>query len=53
MLGERAVLNRVHLAEEQGVPITNYGTLIAHMNGILDRSLAPLPALQAAVEKSE
>ena len=53
MLGERAVLNRVHLAEEQGVPITNYGTLIAHMNGILARSLAPLPALQAAVEKSE
>ena len=39
MLGEREVMYRVKCAADQGVPITNYGILIAHMNGILDRSL--------------
>ena len=39
MLGEREVMYRVKCAADQGVPITNYGTLIAHMNGILERSL--------------
>ena len=39
MLGEREVMDRVKCAADQGVPITNYGTLIAHMNGILERSL--------------
>ena len=44
MLNERAVASRVHLTEAQGVPITNYGTLIADINGILPRSLAVFPA---------
>ena len=39
MLGEREVMYRVKCAADQGVPITNYGILIAHMNGILERSL--------------
>jgi hypothetical protein len=26
----------------QGVPFTNYGTAIAHMNGILKRSIKPV-----------
>lgn len=39
MLNEREMVYRQGLAEEQGVPFTNYGTLIAHINGILDRSL--------------
>lgn len=39
MLNEREMTYRQRLAEEQGVPFTNYGTLIAHINGILDRSL--------------
>ena len=39
MLGEREVMYRVKCAADQGVPITNYGTLIAHINGILERSL--------------
>ncbi len=39
MLNEREMVYRQALAEEQGVPFTNYGTLIAHINGILDRSL--------------
>jgi len=31
--------NRVQIAREQNVPITNYGIAIAHMNGILERSI--------------
>lgn len=41
MLGEREMRARLRRTREQGVPFTNYGTAIAHMNGILDRSLEP------------
>lgn len=46
MLNEREVRYRTKCAVDQGVPITNYGTLIAAMNGILKRSLEILPELQ-------
>lgn len=39
MLNEREVRYRMQCAIEQGVPFTNYGTAIAHMKGILERSL--------------
>ena len=39
MLNEKEVLARMNSANEQGVPFTNYGTFIAHVNGILSRSL--------------
>jgi len=39
MLNDAEMKNRVSLAIEQNVPITNYGTAIAHMNGILKRSI--------------
>ena len=38
MLGDREVQYRMKCAADQNVPITNYGTAIAYMNGILDRS---------------
>ncbi len=38
MLGDREVRFRMKCAADQNVPITNYGTAIAHMKGILDRS---------------
>ncbi len=41
MLNEREVKYRYICAAEQGVPITNYGTAIAYMNGILKRSVTP------------
>lgn len=44
MLNEKAVQYRMKLAIEQGVPFTNYGTAIAKMNGILDRSVEVLKA---------
>lgn len=38
-LPEREVKYRMKCAVDQGIPFTNYGTVIAFMNGILDRSL--------------
>lgn len=39
MLNEREMKYRLKCAEDAGVPMTNYGTAIAHMKGILKRSL--------------
>ena len=38
MLGDREVRYRMKCAQDQGIPFTNYGTAIAHMKGILERS---------------
>ena len=46
MLTEREVRYRMKCAEDQNVPITNYGTVIAYMQGILQRSLEIFPYLQ-------
>lgn len=39
MLNEREMQYRLKCAEDQNIPITNYGTAIAHMQGILTRSV--------------
>ncbi len=46
MLGEREVGYRRRLAEDSGVPFTNYGTALAYMQGILRRTLSVFPDLQ-------
>ena len=43
MLTEKEVSSRNERAYAQGVAISNYGTVIAEVNGILERSIAPLP----------
>lgn len=43
MLNAKEVQNRIGTAVSAGVPIVNYGIAIAHMHGILERSLAPFP----------
>ncbi len=45
MLNEREVKYRMKCAEDAGIPMTNYGTAIAHMHGILERSLEIFPDL--------
>ncbi len=42
MLNEQEMKNRQRICREKGVPITNYGILIAHLNGILERATKPL-----------
>ena len=49
MLSEREVLYRVKCAEDQRVPITNYGILLAYLQGILPRALEIFPELQALI----
>ena len=43
MLNEREMKYRLQCAEDQNIPITNYGVLIAYMQGILHRCIAPFP----------
>ena len=43
MLNEREMKYRQKCAEDQNVPMTNYGIAIAYMQGILSRSVAMLP----------
>lgn len=38
MVNRKEILNRIKICKEQKVPITNYGVLLAYLNGILDRA---------------
>ena len=38
MINSRSMNNRIEFCEENNVPITNYGVVLAYVNGILDRS---------------
>lgn len=51
MLGRREMQYRVDTAREQNVAITNYGMLIAYVQGILPRALMPFPAARLALEE--
>ncbi|MBQ4102834.1 MAG: [Clostridia bacterium] len=42
MLTEREMKSRIALATEKQVPISNYGIIIAKINGILERAIKPL-----------
>lgn len=45
MLNEREIIYRNKCAEDQQIPMTNYGIAIAYINGILQRTVAPLPEI--------
>ena len=45
MLNEREMKYRIACCQDQHVPITNYGILIAQITGILKRSLEPFPEI--------
>lgn len=45
MLNEREMKYRIACCQDQGVPITNYGILIAQVTGILRRSLEIFPEI--------
>lgn len=50
MLNRREMLYRLAMAREAGVPIVNYGLLIAQLHGILYRALAPFPLARMILE---
>lgn len=37
MFNRKYVMTRIERAREQGVPMSNYGVVLAHLNGILDK----------------
>ena len=50
MLNEREVKYRQAWAKDQKIAMTNYGILIAHVHGILKRSVEPFPAIAALLD---
>jgi [FeFe] hydrogenase H-cluster maturation GTPase HydF len=50
MLNEREVVYRRKCAEDQGIPFTNYGITIAHIQGILKRSVAMFPHILSLLD---
>ncbi len=50
MLTEREVRYRMKCAVDAGVPFTNYGTAIAHIKGILRRSVEIFPDLSRVLD---
>lgn len=50
MLNSREIQSRMNCAIKTGVPFTNYGIAIAHMKGILKRSIGIFPDLAKELE---
>jgi [FeFe] hydrogenase H-cluster maturation GTPase HydF len=53
MLNEREVTYRLKCAQDQLIPMTNFGTLIAYMQGILKRSLSIFPHILAEMGEDD
>ena len=48
----REVLNRIMRCRQAGVPVSNYGLVIAYSLGIFERALGPFPAALDAYRKA-
>ncbi|MGG6312069.1 [FeFe] hydrogenase H-cluster maturation GTPase HydF [Paenibacillus macerans] len=53
MLGRRAMLHRLSEALAAGVPIVNYGVLIAYIHGVFPRAIELFPSAMLAWEESD
>ena len=49
-LNEREMQYRIKCAADSGIPMTNYGTMIAYIHGILARSVALFPDVAAILK---
>lgn len=52
MLNKKAMCYRVDQAVQAGVPIVNYGVLIAYVQGILERAIGPFPSARLSWEEA-
>ncbi len=50
MLNDKAMAHRIETAASAGVPIVNYGVAIAHIHGILRRSIQPFPGMDTLLK---
>jgi [FeFe] hydrogenase H-cluster maturation GTPase HydF len=53
MINRKEMLHRLMTAQAAGVPIVNYGVLIAHVLGILKRALQPFPEAFRLLDEGE
>lgn len=53
MLNGREIKYRMKCAKDQNIPFTNYGTAIAYMQGILERSIRIFPYLLEELEEKK
>ncbi len=51
MLNEREMKYRLQCTQDQGTPVTNYGILIAYMQGILKRCISPFPDFSSILSR--
>ena len=51
MINRKEMLHRLMAAGSAGVPVVNYGVLIAHVLGILPRALQPFPEVRHLFEE--
>ena len=52
MQNSNELIYRNNLAAAQNVPMTNYGIAIAYMNGILERTIRPIPEAREAYQQA-
>jgi [FeFe] hydrogenase H-cluster maturation GTPase HydF len=52
MINRKEMLHRLMMAQAAGVPMVNYGMLIAHVMGILKRALKPFPEASQVLEEA-
>ncbi|MGB9822005.1 [FeFe] hydrogenase H-cluster maturation GTPase HydF [Thermodesulfovibrio sp.] len=52
MLNRKEMLSRIMQAKVAGVPIVNYGVIMAHIHGVLHRALSPFPHLQSIISET-
>lgn len=50
-LNEREMKYRIKCAKDQNIPITNYGILIAYIQGILKRTIEPFPHISYLLDE--
>ncbi len=50
MINRKEMLHRLMTAQAAGVPMVNYGVLIAHVLGILKRALKPFPEVSRLID---
>jgi [FeFe] hydrogenase H-cluster maturation GTPase HydF len=53
MINPREMRYRQRVAADAGVPMTNYGVLLAKVHGILERALEPFPLAKMALESEK
>ena len=51
MINRKEMLHRLMASEQAGVPMVNYGVLIAYVHGILKRALMPFPEAREVFEE--